>query len=115
MWKYLDTFGSVTVTGPPCEIFDRYGPEIVYHAAAYKHVPLMESNPLAAVRNNALGTNTLAKIARIAGVRTFVMISTDKAVNPISVMGASKRVAELALLRWGGPTNRIRALRLGNT
>jgi FlaA1/EpsC-like NDP-sugar epimerase len=96
------------------EIFGRYRPEIVYHAAAFKQVPLMESNPLAAVRNNALGTNTLAKISRIAGVRAFVMVSTDKAVNPISVMGASKRVAELSLLRWGGSTNHMRALRLGN-
>jgi len=96
------------------EIFDRYRPEIVYHAAAFKHVPLMENNPLAAVRNNTLGTNTLAKISRIAGVRAFVMVSTDKAVNPISIMGASKRVAELALLRWGGSTNQMRALRLGN-
>jgi FlaA1/EpsC-like NDP-sugar epimerase len=96
------------------EIFDRYCPEIVYHAAAFKHVPLMESNPLAAVRNNALGTNTLAKVSRIAGVRTFIMVSTDKAVNPISIMGASKRVAELALLRWSGSTNYMRALRLGN-
>jgi len=96
------------------EIFERYRPEIVYHTAAFKHVPLMESNPLAAVRNNALGTNTLAKISRLAGAGTFVMVSTDKAVNPISVMGASKRVAELSLLRWGGPTNQMRALRLGN-
>jgi FlaA1/EpsC-like NDP-sugar epimerase len=96
------------------EIFDRYRPEIVYHAAAFKHVPLMESNPLAAVRNNALGTNTLARISCIAGVRAFVMVSTDKAVHPISIMGASKRVAELALLRWGGSTNHMRALRLGN-
>jgi FlaA1/EpsC-like NDP-sugar epimerase len=96
------------------EIFDRYRPDFVYHAAAFKHVPLMESNPLAAVRNNALGTNTLAKISRGARVRAFVMVSTDKAVNPISVMGASKRVAELALLRWGGSSNQMRALRLGN-
>ncbi len=96
------------------EIFNRYRPDIVYHAAAFKHVPLMESNPLAAVRNNALGTNKLAKFSRVAGVRTFVMVSTDKAVNPISVMGAYKRVAELALLRWGGLVNHMRALRLGN-
>ncbi|HWO27334.1 MAG TPA: polysaccharide biosynthesis protein [Candidatus Acidoferrum sp.] len=111
---FTSVLGDICDAGLLSEIFDRYRPEIVYHAAAFKHVPLMESNPLAAVRNNALGTNTLAKISRIAGVRTFVMASTDKAVNPISVMGASKRVAELALLRWGGSTNRMRALRLGN-
>ena len=106
--------GDICDAGLLSEIFDRYRPEIVYHAAAFKHVPLMESNPLAAVRNNALGSNTLAMISRIAGVRAFVMVSTDKAVNPISVMGASKRVAELALLRWGGSSNHMRALRLGN-
>jgi FlaA1/EpsC-like NDP-sugar epimerase len=106
--------GDICDAGLLSEIFDRYRPEIVYHAAAFKHVPLMESNPLAAVRNNALGTNTLAKISCTAGVRAFVMVSTDKAVNPISVMGASKRVAELSLLRWGGAKNHMRALRLGN-
>lgn len=96
------------------EIFERHRPEFVYHTAAFKHVPLMESNPLAAVRNNALGTNTLAKISRMAGASALVMVSTDKAVNPIGIMGASKRVAELALLRWDGPTNHMRAVRLGN-
>ena len=111
---FTSILGDVCDGGLLPEIFDRYRPEIVYHAAAFKHVPLMESNPLAAVRNNALGTNTLAKLSRIAGVRAFVMVSTDKAVNPISVMGASKRVAELALLRWNGSTDHMRALRLGN-
>jgi FlaA1/EpsC-like NDP-sugar epimerase len=106
--------GDIGDAGLLSEIFDRHRPDIVYHTAAFKHVPLMESNPLAAVRNNAVGTNTLAKFSRIAGVRAFVMVSTDKAVNPISVMGASKRVAELALLRWGGSTDQMRALRLGN-
>jgi FlaA1/EpsC-like NDP-sugar epimerase len=112
--RFTSILGDICDAGLLSEIFDRYRPDIVYHTAAFKHVPLMESNPLAAVRNNALGTNTLAKFSHIAGVRTFVMVSTDKAVNPISVMGASKRVAELALLRWGGPTNHMRALRLGN-
>ena len=111
---FTSILGDICDGGLLSEIFDRYCPEIVYHAAAFKHVPLMESNPLAAVRNNALGTNTLAKLSRIAGVRAFVMVSTDKAVNPISVMGASKRVAELALLRWNGSTDHMRALRLGN-
>ena len=106
--------GDIGDAGLLSEIFDRHRPDIVYHTAAFKHVPLMEGNPLAAVRNNALGTNTLAKFSRIAGVCMVVMVSTDKAVNPISVMGASKRVAELALLRWGGPVNHMRALRLGN-
>jgi FlaA1/EpsC-like NDP-sugar epimerase len=96
------------------EIFELYGPEIVYHAAAYKHVPLLEDNPIAAIRNNALGTNTLARAAGRQGPSTLVMISTDKAVEPASILGASKRVAELALLRWDSPRTPMKALRLGN-
>lgn len=112
--SYVPILGDICDAHLLSEIFERYRPEIVYHAAAFKHVPLMESNPLAVIRNNALGTNTLASISRKAGVSELVMVSTDKAVNPISVMGASKRVAELALLRWGNSTKRMRALRLGN-
>jgi FlaA1/EpsC-like NDP-sugar epimerase len=96
------------------EIFDRHRPDIVYHAAAFKHVPLMENNPFASVRNNALGTASLARIAQAEDVTNFVMVSTDKAVNPISVMGASKRVAELALLSLNNPKNRMSAVRLAN-
>lgn len=96
------------------ELFEEHRPEIILHAAAYKHVPLMERSPIAAVRNNTLGTNLLARMARSYGVGTFVMVSTDKAVNPHSVMGASKRVAELTLLRWTSPGSPMRAVRLGN-
>jgi FlaA1/EpsC-like NDP-sugar epimerase len=96
------------------EIFEEYEPEVVIHAAAFKHVPLMEKNPIPAVQNNALGTNLLAQAARAHGVSTFVMVSTDKAVNPRSVMGASKRLAELALLRWSSARTSMRAVRLGN-
>jgi FlaA1/EpsC-like NDP-sugar epimerase len=96
------------------EIFERYRPDTIYHAAALKHVPLMESNPLAAVRNNALGTWELAKAAERFGVERVLMISTDKAVNPRSVMGASKRVAELALMRRSHAKTRMNAVRLGN-
>jgi FlaA1/EpsC-like NDP-sugar epimerase len=96
------------------EIFDERAPDLVVHAAAFKHVPLMERNPIPTVRNNALGTNLLAQTAQKHGVAAFVMVSTDKAVNPHSVMGASKRVAELALLRWSGPRSPMRAVRLGN-
>jgi FlaA1/EpsC-like NDP-sugar epimerase len=96
------------------EIFQSYRPEVVYHAAAFKHVPLMENNPFASVHNNALGTASLAKIAQAEAVTHFVMVSTDKAVNPISVMGASKRVAELALLSLNNPKNRMSAVRLPN-
>jgi FlaA1/EpsC-like NDP-sugar epimerase len=96
------------------EIFELDCPDIVYHAAAYKHVPLLEDNPIAAIRNNALGTNTLAEAAERHGISNLVMISTDKAVEPSSILGASKRVAELALMRWNGPGTQMRALRLGN-
>jgi FlaA1/EpsC-like NDP-sugar epimerase len=96
------------------ELFEEQKPEIVIHAAAYKHVPLMEHNALAAVRNNALGTNLLAKMAQAYGVATFVMVSTDKAANPSSIMGASKRIAELAVLRWSSTESRMIAVRLGN-
>jgi FlaA1/EpsC-like NDP-sugar epimerase len=96
------------------EIFEQYRPDTIYHAAAFKHVPLMESNPLAVVRNNSIGTWELAKAAERFGVERVLMISTDKAVNPRSVMGASKRVAELALLRLSHSKTRMNAVRLGN-
>lgn len=76
-------------------IFSEYHPEIVYHAAASKHVPLLESNPTEAVLNNIIGTKNLADIADKYGTKSFVMISSDKAVKPTSVMGSSKRIAEL--------------------
>ena len=96
------------------EIFDRYRPQIIYHAAAFKHVPLMETNPIAVVRNNALGTWELAKTAVRFGAERLLLISTDKAVNPRSIMGASKRVAELVLLRLSDATTKMNAVRLGN-
>src|SRR5205085_8917434 len=79
------------------EVLAEYRPSILFHAAAYKHVTMMELNPVEAVRNNALATRVVARIAGDAGVGTFVLVSTDKAVNPATVMGASKALAEWAV------------------
>jgi FlaA1/EpsC-like NDP-sugar epimerase len=96
-------------------VFAAFRPEVVFHAAAHKHVPLMEANPAEAITNNVLGTRNLLAAAEAHGVEQFVMISSDKAVNPTSVMGASKRVAELlvhqAAVRSGKP---YVAVRFGN-
>lgn len=77
------------------EVFERFMPDIVYHAAAYKHVPLMEENPCEAIFVNVLGTKNVADLSIAFGVKKFVMVSTDKAVNPSNIMGASKRIAEM--------------------
>ena len=98
------------------EIFAEHRPTIVFHAAAYKHVGLMESNPVEAVRNNALATRVVAHIAGQLGTRALVLVSTDKAVTPATVMGASKALAEFALelAQARYPATRYSAVRFGN-
>ncbi len=98
------------------EVLSEHRPTVVFHAAAYKHVAMMESNPVEAVRNNALATRLVARIAGEMGVGTFVLISTDKAVNPATVMGASKALAEWAVEAAAArhPATRYSTVRFGN-
>ena len=98
------------------EVFHKVRPELVYHAAALKHVPLMEEHPDEAFRTNALGTMNVAKASRLYGAGTFVLISTDKAVRPTSIMGATKRIAELLVLALAEESEATRfvAVRFGN-
>jgi FlaA1/EpsC-like NDP-sugar epimerase len=106
--------GSVNDVNLLDDIFSRHQPEVIYHAAAFKHVPLLEHNPIAAVRNNALGTYTLAQAALRHRTPRLILISTDKAVNPHSVMGVSKRLAELAVVSLSTSECRMSAIRLVN-
>jgi FlaA1/EpsC-like NDP-sugar epimerase len=98
------------------EVLATYRPHTIFHAAAYKHVPLVEANPVEGVRNNVFGTRVLAQAAQQHGVEDFVLISTDKAVRPPNIMGASKRIAEMLLqsLTVAGSTTRFSMVRFGN-
>ncbi|MGY3724070.1 NDP-sugar epimerase, includes UDP-GlcNAc-inverting 4,6-dehydratase FlaA1 and capsular polysaccharide biosynthesis protein EpsC [Granulicatella balaenopterae] len=98
------------------EIMEKYRPDVVYHAAAHKHVPLMEGNPREAVKNNILGTRNVAEAASAAKVKAFVMISTDKAVNPPNIMGATKRLCEMIVQDMGAKSQDTKfvAVRFGN-
>jgi FlaA1/EpsC-like NDP-sugar epimerase len=93
--------GNVQNAARVAEVMAAYGPSMVFHAAAYKHVPMMEAHLFEAVENNVFGTRTVAEAAARHGVEEFVMISTDKAVRPTNVMGATKRLAELVIQEWG--------------
>jgi FlaA1/EpsC-like NDP-sugar epimerase len=106
--------GSVTDAGLLDGVFSRFRPRVVYHTAALKHVAALEFDPFAAVDNNAIGTYKLAQAALQHGVSKLVLVSTDKAVNPHSIMGASKRLAELIVAALGAPPCRMNAVRLGN-
>ena len=112
--KLVPVLGSIADERCVRDVFERFQPEIVYHSAALKHVPLMEMNPFAVVQNNLFGTVTLATAARRFAANRMVMISTDKAVNPQSMMGASKRLAEVALLVLGDDATRMSSIRMGN-
>ncbi|MEY8691651.1 polysaccharide biosynthesis protein [Mammaliicoccus sciuri] len=98
------------------EVMQTYKPYVVYHAAAHKHVPLMEYNPQEAIKNNVIGTRNTAEAAKLAEASKFVMVSTDKAVNPPNVMGASKRVAEMVIQSMNNETSKTDfvAVRFGN-
>ena len=98
------------------EVMDKYKPDVVYHAAAHKHVPLMEINPREAVKNNILGTRNVAEAASHARVKSFVMVSTDKAVNPPNIMGATKRLCEMIVqdMATRSEYTKFVAVRFGN-
>ena len=106
--------GDILDSGELATTFERHRPSRVYHAAAYKHVSLMERHIVAAVRNNVIGTHNIATVAERFGVEQMVLISTDKAVRPTSLMGATKRAAERVLLSMGDRRTRFTAVRFGN-
>lgn len=119
-WKYPNLnlvvlIGSVRNTSRLNAIFKKYRPDIVYHAAAHKHVPLMESSPNEAIKNNVLGTLKTVQAADRYNVKKFVLISTDKAVNPTNIMGASKRICEMIIQTYNNKSNTdFVAVRFGN-
>lgn len=111
--------GSVRDSKRLNQVFKKYKPEVVYHAAAHKHVPLMEDSPCESIKNNAVGTYKTAYAAMANGCKRFVLISTDKAVNPTNIMGASKRLCEMIIQSFDkkirkGKTNEILALHVHN-
>ncbi|MFZ6646307.1 polysaccharide biosynthesis protein [Undibacterium sp. TJN25] len=114
--EIIPFLGNIQNTAKLDKIFETYHVDTVYHAAAYKHVPLVEHNPVEGIRNNVFGTLTVAQAAIRAGVKNFVLISTDKAVRPTNVMGATKRLAELILQACARAqhTTRFCMVRFGN-
>jgi FlaA1/EpsC-like NDP-sugar epimerase len=111
---FYPVMGSVQEPHRLSEVLDQYRPSILYHAAAYKHVPMMEAHPFEALANNVFGTYATALVAEEQGIEDFVMISTDKAVRPTSIMGVTKRVAELAVNSLQNGRTRFVSVRFGN-
>lgn len=112
--KHTSILGSIQSRPLIASVFRRYDPQVVFHAAAYKHVPMLEKNPWQAVFNNILGTRVVMEQSISHGVEHFVLVSTDKAVRPTNVMGASKRVDELLLQGYQGMGTRMMGVRFGN-
>lgn len=113
--KLHSVIGDITDAVRVTAVFKQYHPHIVFHAAAHKHVPLMEESPCEAIKNNVTGSRILAEAAERHGVDRFILISTDKAVNPMSVMGASKRLAEIVLrAQAAGSGTTFTTVRFGN-
>ena len=113
--RFVVEIGSIRDSERLWEVFDAYSPQVIFHAAAHKHVPLMEHNPREAVINNVFGTLNVAKLALEWDVERFVLISTDKAVNPTNVMGATKRMCEMIMQRYAKVSPTIfTAVRFGN-
>ncbi|MGC6517256.1 MAG: polysaccharide biosynthesis protein [Candidatus Puniceispirillaceae bacterium] len=114
--KIISLLGSVTDKARLSQILTEYSPDTIYHAAAYKHVPIVEDNPFEGIYNNCFGTLVTAEQAIKAGVKKFVLISTDKAVRPTNIMGASKRLAEIALQALSTKQNKtiFAMVRFGN-
>ena len=115
--QLIVNIADVSDTRRVSKIFKSHQPDIIFHAAAYKHVPLMENNPYEAIKTNVIGTRILAELASEVGVDKFVMVSTDKAVNPTNVMGATKRLAEMytqSMNQLEGVKTKFIATRFGN-
>jgi FlaA1/EpsC-like NDP-sugar epimerase len=113
--EIIPVIGDVQDRERMFEVMEEYSPDVVYHAAAHKHVPLMEYNPREAVKNNVFGTKNVAEAADTFGVGTFVLVSTDKAVNPTNVMGSTKRIAEMIIQSLAQNSNtKFVAVRFGN-
>lgn len=111
---FFPEIGSIQSPERLADVLGKYRPSIFYHAAAYKHVPMMEAHPFEAVKNNILGTYNAARAAAAYGVQDFVMISSDKAVRPTNIMGATKRIAELVVRSMQAPGTSFVSVRFGN-